>query len=162
MAMSTTRRSKHEEPSAQLLGRVERVNIVSIREIQVTIASNLNVIQTCLRCRAVAEEMGFTSVGVAAIVAATSEMLRNTVKFAGNGKAVIKEITDGIRRGLHVTVADNGPGIPDIERAMQKGFTTGKSLGLGLPGCQRLMDEFEIESQVGRGTVIRMAKWLDR
>jgi serine/threonine-protein kinase RsbT len=68
-------------------------------------------------------------------------------------------VQQGSRRGVLVIARDHGPGIPDIERAMRDGFSTGKSLGLGLPGAKRLMDEFEIASEIGKGTTITMRKW---
>jgi serine/threonine-protein kinase RsbT len=84
---------------------------------------------------------------------------RNIVKFARHGEVVIEELQRGARRGIQVTGRDAGPGIPDIPRALQDGFSSYQGLGLGLPGCRRLMDEFELESQPGKGTTVTMTKW---
>jgi serine/threonine-protein kinase RsbT len=81
------------------------------------------------------------------------------VSYAQRGELVFSQLQEGPRRGLMVVARDDGPGIPDIELAMRDGFSTGKSLGLGLPGAKRLMDDFEIHSEVGKGTTITMRKW---
>ena len=110
------------------------------------------------RGRALAEEVGFTGSDLAIIATAISELARNIIQHAGGGEMVIAPI-DGPRRGILVVARDEGPGIADIDRAMQDGFSTLGSLGLGLPGAKRLMDEFELESEVGRGTTITTRKW---
>jgi serine/threonine-protein kinase RsbT len=81
------------------------------------------------------------------------------VSYAGRGEIELRIVRLGSRRGLRVVARDQGPGIADIERAMEDGYSTSQSLGLGLPGSKRLMDEFEIASQPGKGTVITMIKW---
>ena len=86
-------------------------------------------------------------------------MARNIVSYAGSGEIVIRIVQRGQRRGITVVARDKGPGIADIERAMEDGFSTSRGLGLGLPGSKRLMDEFELVSEVGRGTEITMTKW---
>ena len=93
------------------------------------------------------------------IATAISEVARNIVVYANRGEIVLSAVQQGTRRGVLVIARDQGPGIPDIPRAMRDGFSTGKSLGLGLPGAKRLMDEFEIASEVGKGTTITMRKW---
>lgn len=93
------------------------------------------------------------------IVTAASELARNALEHGGGGYADIEVITDGTRRGVRMTFVDEGPGIADIERALQDGFTTGKGLGLGLGGSRRLVNEFEVDSQVGRGTRVRVIRW---
>ena len=86
-------------------------------------------------------------------------MARNIVSYAGNGEIVMRVVRQGQRRGITVVARDRGPGIADIERAMKDGFSTSRGLGLGLPGSKRLMDEFELVSEVGKGTEITMTKW---
>ncbi len=109
--------------------------------------------------RTLGTELGFASTDLALIATAISEIARNILNYAKHGEMVIQAVNEPPRRGLVVTARDQGPGIPDIERAMQDGFSTGQGLGLGLPGARRLMDEFSIESAVGRGTTIVMKKW---
>ena len=93
------------------------------------------------------------------IATAVSEIARNIVTYATQGEVTLSEVSAGSRRGVQVLARDEGPGIADIELAMRDGYSTGKSLGLGLPGARRLMDEFEIVSVVGKGTTITMRKW---
>jgi serine/threonine-protein kinase RsbT len=109
--------------------------------------------------REMAKESGFYGSDLTLIATAISEVARNIVTYAQRGEVVFSLLQEGPRRGLMVIARDEGPGIPDIELAMRDGFSTGKSLGLGLPGAKRLMDEFEIDSQLGKGTTITMRKW---
>jgi serine/threonine-protein kinase RsbT len=108
--------------------------------------------------REVAERVGFSGSDLALIATAISEVARNIVVHAGGGAIVISELADG-RAGIEIVARDDGPGILDVELAMQDGFSTVASLGLGLPGARRLMDEFTIESQDGHGTTVVMRKW---
>src|SRR6185312_6256184 len=101
--------------------------------------------------RELATEAGFKGSDLTLIATAISEVARNIVVYAGDGEISLAVLQNEHRKGLSVVARDQGPGIPDIERAMQDGFSTGNSLGLGLPGARRLMDEFEIESHVGQG-----------
>src|SRR5260221_12954302 len=91
---------------------------------------------------------------------AISEIARNIVLYAGSGGMTFGPVSEGGQHGISIVADDSGPGIPDIEQAMEDGFSTGKSLGLGLPGARRLMDEFEIISVPGKGTTITMKKWV--
>jgi len=93
------------------------------------------------------------------IITAASEIVRNLLKYGGGGKAMIETVTDGRKVGLRLTFKDNGPGIPNLDLAMSDGFSTGKSLGLGLPGAKRLVDQFDIRSAVGSGTMVMLLKW---
>ena len=87
-----------------------------------------------------------------------SEVARNIVRFAGNGELLL-ELVEDHRTGVRATARDTGPGIIDIEEAMRDGYSTYHGLGLGLPGARRLMDEFAVESETGRGTTVTMTKW---
>ncbi|MGH2673503.1 MAG: anti-sigma regulatory factor [Actinomycetota bacterium] len=109
--------------------------------------------------REVAERLGFRGSDLALIATAISEVARNIVVHAGEGAIMISALSDG-RAGVEIVARDAGPGIADIELAMQDGFSTVASLGLGLPGSRRLMDEFTIESHDGQGTTVIMRKWL--
>ena len=93
------------------------------------------------------------------IATAISEIARNIVEHAKSGEMVLTECQHGPKQGIQIVARDKGPGIPDVARAMQDEFSTGKGLGLGLPGSKRLMDEFEVQSQVGQGTTVTMRKW---
>jgi len=131
-----------------------------VNEIKMAIKSHTDIIPARERARRFAEEIGFPSISVSIIVTAISELTYNVTKYADEGTLHIKEVKAGDKRGMRITVSDKGPGIPDIDQAMQEGYSTSKGLGLGLPGCKRLMDEFEIHSEVGKGTVITMTKWM--
>jgi serine/threonine-protein kinase RsbT len=109
--------------------------------------------------RELARALGFSDVDQAVVATAISELARNLVEHARGGGIIISAERKQERAGIVVTVRDSGPGIPDIALAMQDGYSTKKGLGLGLPGAKRLMDEFEIESQIGNGTTITMKKW---
>ncbi len=110
--------------------------------------------------RALASELGFSEVDLTVIATAISELTRNIVDYAGRGEVAIRTVERGRHRGLRIVASDSGPGIVDLELAMQDGYSTGGSLGLGLPGTRRLMDEFHIESRVGEGTTVTVTKWL--
>jgi serine/threonine-protein kinase RsbT len=109
--------------------------------------------------RAWAVELGFNLVDQTKIVTAASELARNTVIYGGGGTVELESLVAGARRGLRLTFADQGPGIADVEQALRDGFTTGTGLGLGLGGARRLSNEFEIRSQPGAGTVVRITRW---
>lgn len=110
--------------------------------------------------RAQASQLGFSSGDLTLIATAISELARNILEYAKHGEIIVRISQDKGRRGIVIVAQDEGPGIPNIEQAMQDGYSTGKGLGLGLPGTKRLMDEFEIDSQVGKGTTITVKKWL--
>jgi serine/threonine-protein kinase RsbT len=109
--------------------------------------------------RDLATQIGFTGSDLTLIATAISEIARNIVVYAKRGEVAFGIVEKDGRRGLLVVATDQGPGIPDIAQAMRDGFSTGNSLGLGLPGARRLMDDFEIQSTVGEGTTITMRKW---
>jgi serine/threonine-protein kinase RsbT len=109
--------------------------------------------------RAWAIELGFSLVDQTKIVTAASELARNTVVYGGGGTVELESLSEGARRGLRLTFTDQGPGIADIEAALRDGFTTGGGLGLGLGGARRLSSEFEIRSQPGAGTTVRITRW---
>ena len=109
--------------------------------------------------RAMAAELGFSSGDATLIATAISELARNIVTYARKGEITLKGIQGSSRVGMSVVASDDGPGIPDTAQALRDGFSTSGSLGLGLPGVRRLMDEFEIISQPGRGTIVRVKKW---
>ena len=109
--------------------------------------------------RAWAVKAGFTLVDQTKIVTATSELARNALIHGGGGTMHVEVVRNGSRSGLRLTFADHGPGIPDVELALQDGYTTGGGMGLGLSGSKRLMSELVIESKVGSGTRVTAVKW---
>jgi serine/threonine-protein kinase RsbT len=106
--------------------------------------------------------LGFGLTDVTRIVTAASELTRNIYHYAQSGVMHWRPLNRGVRVGLELTFEDNGPGIADIEKAMEPGYSTGKGLGLGLPGSKRLMDEMTIASTVGKGTTVIVRKWLKK
>jgi len=126
---------------------------------EMPIRSEGDIVTTRRTVREVAQRLGFGITDVTRIVTATSELARNIVLYAGAGVIRWRELGKSSRVGVELTLEDNGPGITDIEQAMQEGYTTSGGLGLGLPGTKRLMDEFEIASEVGRGTRVTVRKW---
>ena len=110
--------------------------------------------------RKLASEVGFSQTDLTLIATAVSELARNIVLYAGKGEVVFSLVQNGSRVGILIVATDQGPGIRDVELAMQHGYSTMNSLGLGLPGARRMMDEFEISSVIGKGTNIRMIKWV--
>ncbi|HVZ81019.1 MAG TPA: anti-sigma regulatory factor [bacterium] len=131
-----------------------------VRDIAVPIASDVDIVSAREQGRALAERIGFSQVERTVIATAISEIARNIVEHAKKGNMVLSPCQHGSRVGIQIIATDEGPGIPDVSRAMQDEYSTGKGLGLGLPGSKRLMDEFEVQSNVGKGTVVTMRKWL--
>ncbi len=131
-------------------------------EIRLPIRSEADIVTARLQARALGEPLGFSVGELTAIATAISEVARNILLYAGKGEVLLGIVRDGGRRGIAVVARDEGPGIPDIALALQDGYSTGRGLGLGLPGVKRLMDEFAITSEVGRGTTVSAKKWPRR
>ena len=129
-------------------------------EATIPIERDADIVTARQKGRELAAAVGFSSTEQTVIALAISEIARNIVTYAGRGKVFISRTEEGGRRGVLVIAADEGPGIADIELAMRDGYSTARSLGVGLPGTRRIMDEFQVESSVGKGTTIRMTKWL--
>lgn len=124
-----------------------------------SIQSSADVVLVRQSVRQWAVELRFSLVDQTKIVTAASELARNTLDYGGGGTVKLEALHEGIRRGLRLTFEDNGPGIPDIDLALKDGFTTGSGLGLGLSGTKRLVNEFNIVSEVGKGTCVTITKW---
>ncbi|TMQ57527.1 MAG: anti-sigma regulatory factor [Candidatus Eisenbacteria bacterium] len=128
-------------------------------ETRVPVQSDSDIVVARQQGRAIARELGFTLGNATLIATAISELARNIVQYATRGEVILRRIENGNQRGLVLIVRDEGPGIPDVLQAMQDGYSTSGRLGLGLPGVRRLMDEFDIESEVGKGTTVTVSKW---
>ncbi len=140
--------------------RIPPLKIEVKEEIRVPISSGVDIMTARQEGRRLAGRAGLNGSDLTVVATAISEVARNIVSYAKEGEILLQVVHQGGRQGIYVEASDAGPGIPDIERAMQDGFSTGKGLGLGLPGSRRLMDSFEIISKVGRGTTVKMTKWL--
>jgi serine/threonine-protein kinase RsbT len=128
-------------------------------EREVVIAGSADVVGVRQLVRSVAVEVGLSLVDQTKIVTAASELARNALVYAGGGDVRVEVVRNGPRRGLKLVFTDEGPGIPDIEQALTDGWTTGSGLGLGLGGSRRLVDEFDLVSEPGKGTTVTVTKW---
>jgi serine/threonine-protein kinase RsbT len=131
---------------------VQRTETVSLR------ASD-DVVRVRHLVRGWAVDLGFSLINQTKIITAASELARNTVDHGGGGTVRLEALHDGGRRGLRLVFEDKGPGIPDVSRALQDGFTSRHGLGLGLGGARRLSNDFAIESRVGEGTRVTITRW---
>jgi serine/threonine-protein kinase RsbT len=111
------------------------------------------------RVKEVAVKMRMGLVNQTKLITAASELVRNMLKYGGGGDVVIEVVSKGRENGVRLIFKDKGPGISDIPLALKDGYSTGKSLGLGLPGTKRLVSEFDIKSEVGKGTTVTIIKW---
>jgi serine/threonine-protein kinase RsbT len=132
---------------------------VSAEEVEVAINCDQDIVLARQKGRAMALLLGFGSSDATLIATAISELARNIVSYARSGKILLQGVQGSSRVGIQVVASDEGPGIPDIRQALRDGFSTSGSLGLGLPGVRRLMDEFGITSQLGHGTTVVVKKW---
>jgi RNA polymerase sigma factor (sigma-70 family) len=130
--------------------------------VRVPISKDADVVTACQKGREAALELGFSSTELTLIATAISEIARNIVRFAERGDMVISRIAEDGRVGVNVLARDVGPGIPRLAAAMLDGYSTYAGLGLGLPGAKRLMDEFDIVTELGKGTTVTMTKWTRR
>ncbi|MGH9406734.1 MAG: anti-sigma regulatory factor [Terriglobia bacterium] len=127
--------------------------------IRAPITSDTDIVRARQMGREASAKAGFSLTDQALIATAISELARNIVRYAKRGEIVIGHVENSGQRGILVEARDEGPGIRNVEQALQAGFSTSGGLGLGLPGVQRLMDEFEIQSKPGRGTTVTVKKW---
>ncbi len=131
----------------------------TVDEARVEIGADTDIVVARQHGRAMAEKVGFSGSDLTVIATAVSEIARNILEHAKRGEIILRTIRQAGKGGIAVVARDNGPGIADIALAMQDSYSTGRGLGLGLPGTRRLMDEFEIVSKVGKGTTVTMKKW---
>ncbi len=126
---------------------------------RVAINSQLDIVNARQEGRALAQRLGFAGSEVTLIAAAISEVARNIVDYAQCGEIILGGVQNGSRRGIKIVARDQGPGIANLAQAMEYGFSTRRRAGAGLPGAKWLMDEFDIQSKVGKGTTVTMKKW---
>jgi len=129
-------------------------------EVPITVEGDIVAVRRLLR--EVAQEVGFGITDVTRVVTAASELARNAYKYGGGGVMRWRMLESNGRRGIELKFIDQGPGIADVSRALEQGYTTGKGLGLGLPAAKRLMDELDIESAAGAGTTVTSKKWCPK
>lgn len=128
--------------------------------VRVPIASEADILAARQQGRLLATELGFWSVEQTFIAMAISEVALNIIQYARKGEIILNTAQKTGTRGIVIVAHDAGPGIPDVELAMQEGYSTSGGAGLGLAGAKRLMDEFDIVSEVGKGTTVTMKKWV--
>ena len=128
-------------------------------KLRVEIRTDLDVVAVRGEGRSLAREIGFSATEVTLVATAISEVARNILTHAGSGEVTLSLVERDGLRGIKVVAEDRGPGIPDVQAALQDGYTTGQGMGVGLPGARRLMDDFKVETEVGAGTTVTMVKW---
>lgn len=133
--------------------------MATLRDERFPIRSSDDIVKIRQITRELALMQGFSLVDQTKIVTASSELARNTLEHGGGGEARLEALQEGNRRGVRLTFVDQGPGIADLETALKDGFTTGNGMGLGLSGSRRLVNDFEIRSEVGKGTRVMIARW---
>jgi serine/threonine-protein kinase RsbT len=129
-------------------------------ETRVQIDDESGILQARRAARELASELGFDATSQTLIATAISELARNILKYARRGEILLRPAARNGVPGITVVAADEGPGIADLALALTDGFSTGRSLGLGLPGTKRLMDDFDLSSEIGKGTVVTTTRWV--
>ena len=142
----------HESPEPDETPHVKK-------EVRVPVHREIDIVAARREGRALASLLGFSSTEATLVATAISELARNILTYARTGEIALKAIQSTNRQGIMVVASDEGPGIADVRQAVKDGFSTSGSLGLGLPGVRRLMDEFMIESELGHGTRVTVRKW---
>lgn len=135
--------------------------ILSLSKDMVQVAREQDVVFLKNRVKETAVKIKMGLVNQTRLITAASELIRNMLRYADGGQCLIEVVSSGRNNGVRLTFSDKGPGIPDIALAMKDGYSTGKSLGLGLPGTKRLVNEFDIKSKVGEGTIVTILKWAN-
>lgn len=135
--------------------------VLSLSKDVVVVAKEQDVVFLKNRVKEVAVKIKMGLVNQTRLITAASELVRNMMRYANGGDCLVEVVSSGRNNGVRLTFRDKGPGIPDLALAMKDGFSTGKSLGLGLPGTKRLVNEFDLKSKVGEGTVVTIIKWAN-
>lgn len=134
--------------------------IVSLSKDLISVKKEQDVVLFRNRVREVAVKIRMGLVNQTKLITAASELVRNMLRYADGGEVVIEVVSKGRENGIRLTFKDTGPGIPDIKLAMKDGYSSAKSLGLGLPGAKRLVSEFVITSEVNKGTIVTIIMWV--
>ena len=150
---------KARKPATRARERAPAEAPIPRAEHRVPIESDRDILSARTQGRALAQQLGLPNGDLTLVATAISELARNIILYARRGEIVLSLVQNDGREGLAVVARDQGPGIPDIGRALDVGYSTSGSLGLGLPGVRRLMDDFQIESLTGKGTTVRATKW---
>jgi len=129
-------------------------------EVPISIRGETDVRRAVLESTRFAQEIGFDETRSRMIATAVSELARNILKYAGSGELRLKRVSGSQGAGVEIEASDHGPGIPDVDAAMSDHFSSGGTLGMGLPGVKRMMDDFDLDSEPGRGTRVNARKWL--
>ena len=130
--------------------------------VRIRIEADTDIVTARQAGRRLADELGFSPTDATLIATAISEVARNIVTYASPGEIEIRAVASHGRRGLEVIARDEGPGIPDVERALEDGYSTQGGTGIGLPGARRLMDDFTVDAPPGQGTTVVMRRWHDQ
>jgi serine/threonine-protein kinase RsbT len=133
---------------------------MSKKPIRIPVRNETGVAISVMKAKNTATAIGFDEVKCQMIATAVSELANNIIKYAGHGEILLDRITAGSRLGMEVIARDSGPGIENVGKAMEDHFSSGNTLGLGLPGVKRLMDDFEVDSVPGKRTTVTIRKWL--
>lgn len=136
-------------------------NTISLNKDNMSVLKEQDVVPLRNRVKEYAVKIKMGLVNQTKLLTAASELVRNMLRYGGGGQVLIEVISRGRDNGIRLTFKDEGPGIADITLALKDGFSTGKSLGLGLPGTKRLVNEFDIKSEVGKGTKVTIIKWIN-
>lgn len=135
--------------------------IVSLSKDLITIQKEQDVVLFRNRVKESATKIKMGLVNQTKLITAASELVRNMIRYADGGNISIEVVSKGRENGIRLVFTDSGPGIPDVKLAMKDGYSTGKSLGLGLPGAKRLVSEFAITSELNKGTIVTIIKWAN-
>jgi serine/threonine-protein kinase RsbT len=135
--------------------------VISLTKDIMPITREQDVVPFRSRVKEYAVKIKMSLVNQTKLITAASELVRNMLKYGGGGQTMIEVVSQGRINGIRLTFADKGPGIADVNLAMKDGYSTGKSLGLGLPGTKRLVSEFTINSEIGKGTTVIIIKWTN-
>lgn len=135
--------------------------ILSLSKDKIQVAREQDVVLLRNRIKEVAVKIKMGLVNQTKLITAASELLRNMLRYANGGSCLIEIVSRGRDNGVRLTFTDDGPGIPDLSLAMTDGYSTGRSLGLGLPGAKRLVNDFDLKSKVGEGTTVMILKWAN-
>ena len=133
--------------------------VTTLNKEKIAIVQEVDVVLLRNRVKEYAVKIGMGLVNQTKLITAASELVRNMLRYGNGGEVLVEVVSQGRENGVRLTFTDKGPGIADVKAAMKDGYSTGRSLGLGLPGTKRLVSEFDIKSELGKGTTVTIIKW---